>query len=101
MMRHLLFAMSESGHAADADVAVSIGRKDLSFRESRCAEAATPARIGRRANFESRCMPARGQRPELQGGKRASLRAIAFVCETAPVRASALATKRDLAASRC
>jgi hypothetical protein len=64
---HLVFAISGSGYAGDADVAVSIGRKDLSFRESRCAAAAAPARIGRRANFESRCMHAEGQRPELRG----------------------------------
>ena len=43
--------------------------KDLSFRESRCAPAAARARIGRRAMFESRCMPAQGQRPELRGNQ--------------------------------
>lgn len=59
--------MSESGQAADADVAASIGRKDLSFRESRCAAVATSARIGRRENLESRCMPTQGQRPGLRG----------------------------------
>src|SRR5689334_1233 len=40
-----LVAICGPGYAADPDVAVRVGRKDLSVRESRCAAAAAPARI--------------------------------------------------------